>query len=44
MSSTILHPVLLTALEPERRASRTGQLAGLVGLLLGVVLLSLAIG
>jgi hypothetical protein len=45
MTSTMLHPIMLAALEAERRRSfpRSGQLAGLLALVIGVVLLGLTL-
>ncbi|HLG73151.1 MAG TPA: hypothetical protein VK009_22240 [Chloroflexota bacterium] len=44
MSTTVLHPVLLTALQSERSFSRVGPLAGLIGLVLAIVAVGLVIG
>jgi len=43
MTTTMLHPVMLSALEAERRRSfpRSGQLAGMLALVLGVFVLRL---
>ena len=45
MTTTMLHPVMLAALQAERRSlPRSGQLAAMMALVLGIVLLGLTIG
>jgi hypothetical protein len=44
MSSTMLHPVLLVALEPRRGFPRAAQLAGVTGLIVAMIVLGLVIG
>ena len=45
MSTTVLHPVMLAAIEAERRSwARSGQLTGMIALLLAMLVLGLAIG
>jgi len=45
VTTTLLHPVLLAAIEPPaKRLPPPGQVAGLLALMLGIVVLSLAIG
>ncbi|MFI5266256.1 MAG: hypothetical protein ACHQ7M_02660 [Chloroflexota bacterium] len=45
MTTTMLHPVMLAALQAERRSfARSGQLAGMIALVLGIVALGLTIG
>jgi hypothetical protein len=41
MAATLLHPIALSALQPERSASRPLQLAGAAALVLAVVALGL---
>ncbi|HLQ33912.1 MAG TPA: hypothetical protein VK457_14600 [Chloroflexota bacterium] len=44
MTATLLHPVLLTALESERSFPRSGQLGGMMALVLAIVVLGLLLG
>lgn len=43
MSSAMLHPVILVALEPQRSFPRAGQVAGMMGLVMAMVILGLVI-
>ena len=45
MTPTMLHPVMLAALEAERRTfPRSAQLAGMFALILGIVVLGITLG
>lgn len=45
MTATMLHPVMLAALEAERRSfPRSAQLAGVFALILGIAILGLTFG
>ncbi|HEX6511415.1 MAG TPA: hypothetical protein VF157_03890 [Chloroflexota bacterium] len=43
MSPTLLHPVMLTAIQAEPTLPRTGQVAGIVALVLCIVAFGLVI-
>jgi hypothetical protein len=44
MTTTMLHPVMLAAVHAERRSfPRSGQLAGVIALAVGIVVLGLTI-
>ena len=44
MTTTMLHPIMLAALEAERRSfPRSGQLAAVIALVLGIVALGLVV-
>jgi hypothetical protein len=44
-TTPMLHPVMLAALQAERRSfPRSGQLAGMIALVFGIVVLGLTLG
>lgn len=44
MSNTVLHPVLLVPIQSSKGFPHAGQMAGMMGLVLAIIVLGLVIG